>query len=150
MRVPRQVCVDFGGEFPDTQEELLRLPGFGPYTAAAVAAIAFDHRANVVDGNVERVIARIFAVRQPMPQAKVKLRELAETLLPDARYGDYAQALMDLGATICTPRNPKCGLCPWSASCRAYALGIAEQLPRRVKAKAKPVRRAIAFVLFDR
>ncbi|HEU0117515.1 MAG TPA: A/G-specific adenine glycosylase [Alphaproteobacteria bacterium] len=146
----KMICADFDGQFPTTENELLQLPGFGPYTAAAVAAIAFDQRANVVDGNVERVIARIFAIREPMPKAKAALREAAATLLPNARHGDYAQALMDLGATICTPRNPKCGLCPWSRSCKAHELGIEESLPAREKVKARPVRRAIAFVLIDK
>ncbi len=141
----KTIVRDHDGEFPQTEAELKALPGFGPYTAAAVASIAFGGRANVVDGNVERVIARIHAVRTPLPQAKTELRALAETLLPDDRFGDYAQALMDLGATICTPRKPKCGLCPWNKSCRAHDLGIEESLPRRTKAKAKPVRRAIAF-----
>jgi A/G-specific adenine glycosylase len=144
------ICADHEGRFPRDEVELLKLPGFGPYTTAAVSAIAFDQRANVVDGNVERVVARIFAIRTPLPQAKAKLKEAAATLLPNSRYGDYAQALMDLGATICTPRNPKCGLCPWNKSCRALALGIEEKLPRKIKAKAKPVRHAIAFVLVNK
>ena len=143
------LCADYGGQLPDSENLLLDLPGFGPYTAAAVAAIAFDRRANVVDGNVERVVARLFAIREAMPAAKTKIRKAAATLLPDSRYGDYAQALMDLGATICTPRNPKCDLCPWRGDCRAHALGIAETLPRRAKPVAKPVRRAIAFVLVN-
>lgn len=146
----RQISAEYNGEFPISEKELLNLPGFGPYTAAAVAAIAFGQRASVVDGNVERVMARIFAIRTPMPKAKNKLRELAAGLLPDARYGDYAQALMDLGATICTPRNPKCDLCPWMQSCKAYTLGIQSQLPRRAKVKAKPIRYATAFVLFNK
>ena len=135
------------GLFPQSEKELLKLPGFGPYTAAAVASIAFDQRANVVDGNVERVMARLFAVRGPLPEVKKELRDLAAALLPAARYGDYAQALMDLGATICTPRNPKCDLCPWEKACEAYRQGIADQLPQRGKVKVKPIRRAIAFVL---
>jgi A/G-specific adenine glycosylase len=144
------IRAEHGGRFPETEPELLELPGFGPYTAAAVSAIAFGHRANVVDGNVERVMARLFAVKTPLPQAKAKLRDLAATLLPSARYGDYAQALMDLGATICTPRNPKCGLCPWANACRARAENSAETLPRRTKAKARPVRRGVAFVLLNK
>jgi len=139
-----------GGVFPDTEAALLELPGFGPYTAAAVAAIAFDRPANVVDGNVERVMARIFAIRQPLPKAKARLRAVAATLVPQKRSGDYAQALMDLGATICTPRSPKCLLCPWQHECQARALGIEETLPRREARKAKPVRRAMAFVLFNK
>jgi A/G-specific adenine glycosylase len=137
----------FHGHFPTSVEALLELPGFGPYTAAAVGAIAFDQPANVVDGNVERVIARIFAIPTPLPAAKPDIRAAAAKLLPSSRPGDYAQALMDLGATICTPRNPKCMLCPWHSFCKARKQGIAEALPRRIKAKAKPVRRAIAFVL---
>ena len=143
----RKIVVDYGGTFPQSETELLALPGFGPYTAAAVMAIAFDRRANVVDGNVERVMARLFAIRTPLPKAKATLRRKAESLLPKARFGDYAQALMDLGATICTPRRPKCEFCPWQKNCRASALGVAETLPRRAQAKPKPVRRAIAFVL---
>jgi A/G-specific adenine glycosylase len=141
----KKILRDHEGAFPENENELRELPGFGPYTAAAVAAIAFDRRANVVDGNVERVIARLYAVRTPLPKAKTRLRELAADLVPDARFGDYAQALMDLGATICTPRKPKCALCPWNKACRAHALGLEKKLPRRIKALAKPVRRAIAF-----
>ncbi len=146
----RKICADHGGQFPETESELLELPGFGPYTAAADGAIAFNLRTNVVDGNVERVMARIFAIRTALPRAKAKLRAMAATLLPSSRYGDYAQALMDLGATICTPRNPKCGLCPWNKACQARALGIEDKLPRRIKAQAKPVRRAVAFVLINK
>lgn len=141
------ICRDYDGHFPESETELLKLPGFGPYTAAAVSAIAFDQRANVVDGNVERVIARLFALRTPLLKAKPDIRKKAASLLPSDRFGDYAQALMDLGATICTPRNPKCGLCPWSQSCKALALGLADKLPHRAKTGAKPTRRAIAFFL---
>ncbi len=143
------IVAEYGGKFPATEKDLLDLPGFGPYTAAAVRAIAFDQRANVIDGNVERVMSRLFAIKTPLPKAKPEIRIVAESMLPKSRYGDYAQALMDLGATICTPRNPKCDLCPWQKSCAARALGIAETLPRKPKAKAKPIRRAIAFVLFN-
>lgn len=143
------IARDYNGRFPQTESELLELPGFGPYTAAAVAAIAFDQRANVVDGNVERVMARLFAIRTSLPQAKAQLREAAAGLLPASRFGDYAQALMDLGATICTPRNPKCGLCPVSNACRARKLGFQDQLPRRAKLKARRVRRAIAFFILN-
>jgi len=146
----QRIVADYGGVFPDDEAELLDLPGFGPYTVAAVRAIAFDQCANVVDGNVERVMARMFAITTPLPKAKAALREAAETLLPKARYGDYAQSLMDLGATICTPRNAKCDLCPWMKACRAYAVGIVRQLPRREKPKPKPTRRAIAFVAINK
>lgn len=139
----------YGGVFPREEETLLRLPGFGPYTAAAVSAIAFGKRANVVDGNVERVMARIFRIEEPLPRAKTSLREAAASMLPEKRCGDYAQALMDLGATVCTPRSPKCGACPWAKICRAREDGVQETLPRRDKKKPKPVRRAMAFVLVD-
>lgn len=141
------VCAKYDGVFPQSEAELLELPGFGPYTAAAVASIAFDKRANVVDGNVERVISRLFAIQTPLPQAKAEIRKAAFSLLPTSRHGDYAQALMDLGATICTPRNPKCDLCPWIKACQAHALGVQQELPRKIKAKTRPIRRAIAFVL---
>lgn len=138
------------GEFPQSESELLKLPGIGPYTAAAITAIAFNRRANVVDGNVERVVARLFAVREPIPKAKKTLRVLASMLLPTSRYGDYAQALMDLGATVCTPRNPNCKACPWNKACQGHQQGIADLLPQRIKASIKPVRRAIAFVLSNK
>jgi A/G-specific adenine glycosylase len=145
----RQVMADYGGIFPRDEATLRALPGFGPYTAAAVAAIAFDRPANVVDGNVERVMARLFAITDEMPKAKPALRAAAATLVPAKRCGDYAQALMDLGATVCTPSSPKCGLCPWADVCSARAQGIAADLPRRAAKAERPQRRAIAFVLFD-
>ncbi|MFO1105893.1 MAG: A/G-specific adenine glycosylase [Amaricoccus sp.] len=134
------------GGFPRTEAGLRELPGIGAYTAAAIAAIAFDRKAVVVDGNVERVMARLHALEAPLPGAKPLLRALAEALTPDERPGDYAQAVMDLGATICTPRAPACGLCPWSGPCRARALGIAAVLPRKAAKLAKPVRFGIAFL----
>lgn len=138
-----------GGVFPDTEEALRDLPGIGAYTAAAVAAIAFGRRATVVDGNVERVMARLFAVEDPLPGSKGELKRLADTLTPDARCGDYAQAVMDLGATVCTPRSPSCLACPWQAPCAARRAGIAEELPRKDRKAAKPVRRGVAFWLTD-
>ncbi len=137
------------GAFPDTREGLLALPGIGPYTAAAIAAIAFDRAETVVDGNVERVVSRLFAVEVPMPKAKAQLRDLAATLTPEQRPGDFAQAMMDLGATICTPRNPACAICPLNADCRARALGIAAELPRKEPKKAKPHRTGTAWVGFS-
>ena len=134
-----------GGCFPDSEPALLALPGVGVYTAAAIAAIAFDHPATPVDGNFERVMARLHAVEQPMPAAKPRLRDLAATLTPTHRPGDYAQAVMDLGATVCTPRNPKCIICPWSDACAARIAGIAEALPRKVPKKRKPTRHGTAF-----
>lgn len=140
------VARDHGGRFPETPEGLAALPGIGPYTAAAIAAIAFDVPAAVVDGNVERVVARLFALETPLPDAKPEIRRLTATLTPDARPGDFAQAMMDLGATICTPKRPACALCPWSEPCLARRRGDPETLPRR-KAKAeRPTRRGIAFV----
>jgi A/G-specific adenine glycosylase len=135
------------GGFPDTEAGLLELPGIGAYTAAAIAAIAFDRAATVVDGNVERVMARLFAIDTPMPGAKPALKAAAASLTPRARPGDYAQAVMDLGATICTPRKPLCALCPWSEACAARAAGIAEHLPRKAPKAKRPRRRGVAFVL---
>jgi A/G-specific adenine glycosylase len=143
------IVANYGGRFPDTEDELLRLPGCGPYTAAAVGAIAFNQRTNVVDGNVERVMARLFCIRTPLPRAKAEIRAAAATLVPAMRNGDYAQALMDLGSTLCTPRLPKCSVCPWNKNCQALAAGIEEQLPPKIKRAAKPVRHAVAFILFN-
>ena len=134
------------GGFPDTREGLRELPGVGAYTSAAVAAIAFDLPETVVDGNVERVVSRLFAVRTPLPRAKPELTALAETLTPQTRPGDYAQAMMDLGATICTPRKPACVICPLSASCDARAQGIAAELPAKTPKAPKPERTGIAWI----
>src|SRR5690606_10674707 len=134
-----------GGRFPATEAALLELPGVGPYTAAAVAAIAFDAKATPVDGNWERVVARLFAVEEELPGAKPALRRLAAGLTPDARPGDFAQGVMDLGATICTPRKPACALCPWNDACRARALGIQDSLPRKAAKGEKPARFGAAF-----
>ncbi len=142
----RVVSRDLGGVFPSDIEGLRRLPGIGPYTAAAIASIAFGRPETVVDGNVERVMARLFAVRDPLPGAKTKLAELAATLTPDRRPGDYAQAVMDLGATICTPKSPACGICPWLDACLARAQGIAADLPARSPKAAKPVRVGVAYL----
>ncbi len=145
----RVVAHDLGGTFPDTEDGLLTLPGIGAYTAAAVAAIAFDRPASAMDGNVERVTARLHAVTDPLPASKPVLRDLAAELVPGNRPGDYAQAIMDLGATVCTPRKPKCLTCPWSEPCRARSLGIAEDLPAKSPKKAKPTRRGVAFWCVD-
>ena len=141
------VARDHGGVFPDTEAALLELPGIGGYTAAAIAAIAFGRSTNVVDGNVERVMARLHAEQTPLPQAKAVLKALAAQHVPAERAGDYAQALMDLGATICTPRKPKCAICPLVDACAARRLGIHEELPRRSARAAKPTRYGMAFVL---
>lgn len=134
------------GGFPRDRAGLRELPGIGPYTAAAIAAIAFGARETVVDGNVERVMARLFAVRTPLPAAKPELVALAGRQTPDARAGDYAQAVMDLGATVCTPRAPACGLCPLAGDCAARAAGIAADLPAKAPKMAKPVRRGVVYV----
>ena len=141
------VVADYGGHFPEDEASLLALPGIGRYTAAAIRAIAFDRPASAVDGNVERVIARLFAIETPLPDAKIDIAARAADLVPQERAGDYAQAMMDLGATVCTPRNPSCVICPLMEGCRARALGIAEQLPRRMPKADKPTRRGLAFVL---
>ena len=132
---------------PRTRQRLLALPGIGRYTAGAIRAIAFDQPASAVDGNVERVIARLFAIETPLPDAKPEIQLRAARLVPQQRAGDYAQAMMDLGATVCTPRNPRCVICPFMTGCRARKLGIAEELPRRAPKADKPTRRGLAFVL---
>ncbi|MCI5060453.1 MAG: A/G-specific adenine glycosylase [Alphaproteobacteria bacterium] len=141
------IANDLGGKFPHTREALENLPGIGPYTSAAISAIAFNRPANVVDGNIERIMARLFAIEEPLPASKKKLVELAAALSEDRtdRPGDYAQALMDLGAGVCTPKSPKCGICPVQKFCKAYTLGIQEDLPKKLKKKPKPQRRAIVY-----
>ena len=129
------------GAFPDSEEALRALPGLGAYTAAAVAAIAFDRPAVVVDANVERVVARLFAIAEPLPAARKAIRAAAATITPATRPGDFAQAMMDLGAQVCTPRNPRCMLCPLQPMCRAQAKGNAADLPAKPPRKAKPKRR---------
>ncbi len=142
----RAVVERHGGEFPASEEELRTLPGIGAYTAAAIAAIAFDQHATPVDGNIERVIARLYAIETPLPAAKPEIHERAVALTP-RRAGDFAQAMMDLGATICSPKNPACALCPWSDVCVAHARGDAETLPRRMPKREGTLRRGAAFVV---
>jgi len=155
------VLRDHGGAFPDTEEGLRALPGIGPYTAAAIAAIAFDRRTMPVDGNIERVVSRLFAVEETLPQAKPVIQKLASTLLGDSRAGDEksragdeksragdsAQALMDLGASICTPKRPACSLCPLSEACAARQRGDQESFPRKAPKKSGELRRGAAFVV---
>ena len=136
----RAVVARHGGRFPDTLGELRALPGIGPYTAAAVAAIAFNRPETVVDGNVERVMARLFAVQTPLPAARPELTACAARLTPIRRPGDYAQAVMDLGATLCTPRNPACAICPWQGGCLARASSLQADLPRKSPKAVKPTR----------
>jgi A/G-specific adenine glycosylase len=142
----KAVAERHGGRFPEEEAELRKLPGVGDYTAAAVAAIAFGKRASPVDGNIERVVARLFAVKTPLPGAKPEILARAESLVPYARPGDFAQAMMDLGATICTPRRPACGPCPVRSECRAFAEGLAGIIPYRAEKAERPVRRGAAFV----
>jgi A/G-specific adenine glycosylase len=143
----RHVAGRLGGVFPDTEDGLRALPGVGPYTAAAIAAIAFDRPANVVDGNVERVMARLFAVETPLPGAKPELKRLAESLVADDRPGDWAQGLMDLGAMLCTPTSPACAVCPASDLCQGRATGAPERFPRRDAKPERPHRYGIAYLL---
>jgi A/G-specific adenine glycosylase len=142
----RAVAADFGGQFPDTEDGLRALPGIGPYTAAAIAAIAFDRPAAVVDGNIERVFSRLFRIETPLPAAKAEIRARVGEETPADRPGDFAQALMDLGATLCSPKRPACALCPLEAICEARAAGDQERFPVKPARKAKPVRRGAAFV----
>jgi A/G-specific adenine glycosylase len=148
------VLRDHGGAFPDTEEGLRKLPGIGPYTAAAIGAIAFDIRTMPVDGNIERVVSRLYAVEEPLPQAKPLIQELAATLLgpsragdETSRAGDSAQALMDLGSSICTPKKPACALCPLNEDCVARTRGDQEIFPRKAPKKAGTLRRGAAFIV---
>ena len=141
------VLRDHGGVFPDSEEGLRKLPGIGPYTAAAIGAIAFDIRTMPVDGNIERVVSRLFAVEEPLPRAKPLIQELAATLLGPSRAGDSAQALMDLGSSICTPKKPACALCPLNEDCAGRLRGDQEGFPRKAAKKTGALRRGAAFVV---
>ena len=147
LKCARAVVAEYGGKFPQKNDELLTLPGVGPYTAAAISSIAFDEASVVVDGNVERVMARLHDVHDPLPASKPALTALAAKLTPQKRAGDYAQAVMDLGATICTPRNPACGICPWRDPCAARIAGTAAGLPKKTPKKKVPTRKGIAYVV---
>ena len=141
------VLSDHGGVFPDTEEGLRQLPGIGPYTAAAIGAIAFDIRTMPVDGNIERVVSRLYAVEEPLPPAKPRIQDLATTLLGESRAGDSAQALMDLGSSICTPKKPACALCPLNEDCVARARDDQETFPRKAPKKTGTLRRGAAFIV---
>jgi A/G-specific adenine glycosylase len=143
----RVVAKEYGGKFPDTEEGLRGLPGIGGYTAAAIAAIAFGKKAAPMDGNIERVIARLFKAETPLPAAKPELQTLAASLVPAKRAGDFAQAMMDLGSMVCTPKNPSCLLCPWNDVCAAHLEGEPENYPRRVPKAEGKLRRGAAFVV---
>ncbi len=141
----KDVVARFGGRFPETEAGLRTLPGIGPYTAGAIAAIAFGGRHAAVDGNVERVISRLHAIATPLPDSKPEIREKAQALVPEHRAGDFAQAMMDLGATICTPKQPNCLICPLAEGCEGRITGLAPSLPRKKPKKQVPVRRGTAF-----
>ncbi|MBT3916995.1 MAG: A/G-specific adenine glycosylase [Rhodospirillaceae bacterium] len=143
------IVTEYEGDFPNSESELLILPGIGPYTAAALASIAFGQKATPVDGNIERVMARLNAITEALPKAKPKLKKLAVQFTPAKRAGDYAQALMDIGATICTPKNAKCDICPLNSDCQAAAEGLADKLPKRQAKKPKPTRRGTAYWLVN-
>lgn len=146
----RVVAAEHGGRFPDDEDGLRQLPGVGAYTAAAVAAIAFDRRAAAVDGNVERVLSRVFLIRDPLPASKPSIRAAAAALVPSARAGDYTQALFDLGATVCVPRKPRCMLCPIASLCRARAEGVQDSVPAKAAKADQPTRHGVAYLLTDR
>lgn len=147
LKCARVVSGDYGGVFPSDYKTLLGLPGIGPYTAAAISSIAFDQMETVVDGNVERVMARIFNVSKPLPSSKPDLAKLAQTQTPKQRAGDYAQAVMDLGATICTSKSPSCDTCPITQHCAALAAGTAASLPKRTPKTPKPNRVGVAYIV---
>lgn len=140
------LLADHGGHFPQSAEALIKLPGIGPYTSAAIAAIAFGEPIAVVDGNVERVFTRLYALKEPLPKVKESVRAHVQRLVPTNESGAFAEATMDLGATICTPRKPACGLCPWRTACRAQSDGAAEDFPVKAPKKQKPTREGTAFV----
>ena len=146
LKCARVVANELEGVFPGSYEALLKLPGIGPYTAAAVASIAFDRVETVLDGNVERVMARLHDVHAPLPGVKSELKAHAAALTPTQRPGDYAQAVMDLGATLCTPKNPACGICPWRAPCLARVAGTATELPKKTPKQPKPTRLGIVYL----
>jgi A/G-specific adenine glycosylase len=138
---------DYNGQFPQSEAELLTLPGIGPYTAAAIAGICYNEPTVVVDGNVERVMSRMARIETPLPKGKKDIKAVAAQIADPLRSGDYSQALMDLGATICTPRAPKCHICVWQDSCTAHRDGVEENYPKKIKKKPLPKRYGAVFVL---
>ncbi len=148
-RAARMVCDDLDGHFPDDVDGLRRLPGIGPYTAGAIAAIAFGRRSTVVDGNIERVLARYFAISTPLPAAKSEIGGRYDTILPAERPSDFPQALMDFANAVCTPRSPGCAACPVAGGCAAYRAGTPDAWTVKAPKKIKPERRGIAFVAMD-
>lgn len=155
LKCARAVVADHGGVFPDTLDGLKGLPGIGDYTAAAISAIAYDHPVTVIDGNVDRVISRVYQIETPLPDSKPMIRSLAPRLFEGAageieRPGDFAQAMMDLGATICIPKTPRCALCPVSGFCRGYASGLAAELPYKKEKAPRPRRAGYIFYISDK
>ncbi len=148
-RAAKVVAEKLDGRFPTTVGGLQRLPGVGAYTAAAIAAIAFDVPAAAIDANAERVVARYFAIYEPLPKAKAEIRAMAQRLVPLRRAGDFAQATMDLGAAVCTPRAPACGSCPWQRGCQAHERGVQERLPVKAAERFRPLKRGVAFVALN-
>jgi A/G-specific adenine glycosylase len=148
-RAAKVVVEEFGGEFPANYEQLKRLPGVGAYTAGAIAAIAFDQPYLAMDANAERVLARLFAIEEPLAKGKPRLRELGQQLVPQKRAGDFAQALMDLGSAICTPKKPACNSCPVNGYCEAFKRGLQELLPVKGEKPLRPLKRGAAFVARD-
>lgn len=147
IKCARAVMCEHGGRFPDTEAGLLALPGLGAYTAAAVAAIALGQPANVIDGNIERVMARLYAIDTPLPAAKPQIRRAAAQWLSDVRAGDWPQALMDLAAGVCRPKTPQCPLCPLREGCAGFASGNPEAYPVKAAKTARPRRYGIAFLI---
>ncbi len=147
LKCARIIVQDYDGKLPQQESELIKLPGIGSYTAAAIAAIAFDQPTAPVDGNIERVLARVFADQTPLPALKANIKDYARQIYPPQKAGIFAQALMDLGATICTPKSPSCAICPCQNKCAAHAQNIAASLPRRAAKKEKPIRRGAIYWL---
>tara|TARA_X000000368_G_scaffold291661_1_gene231875 strand:- start:567 stop:1616 length:1050 start_codon:yes stop_codon:yes gene_type:complete len=146
LKCAKIISSDYGGEFPSDYKTLLKLPGVGPYTAGAITAIAFDKNEVVVDGNVERVISRLFDIQTPLPDSKCEIAQIARGLTPKVRPGDYAQAVMDLGATVCTPVVPKCLVCPLERQCLANKNGSVNLVPLKLKKKKKPTRNGFIYI----
>ena len=144
------VAFELGGTFPEEPEQLRKLPGIGDYTSAAMAAIAFNRQVAVVDGNIERVVTRLARIETPIPAAKPQIRQIVEAMTPRERPGDFAQAMMDLGATLCSPKRPSCLLCPLQGDCAAHSAGDAERYPLKLAKPEKPQRKGAAYVGIDR
>jgi A/G-specific adenine glycosylase len=143
----KKLVLDYKGKFPETSEELIKLPGIGPYTAKAISAIAFNEQVLPIDGNIARILSRIYAILVPLPEGMSEIQKAANAFTPQIRPGDVAQAMMDLGATICKPKAPLCGRCPFQLTCKSYALGIAAELPLKNKKRARPQKYTVAYIL---